>query len=137
MTRPCIKRLDPVQLSEAEADPEGAAILLRPTLLSELLTEVKTTMDKHLKQLEAQLRARKLSDAAISAILLSAKTAMTGMSDDGAMKALCEAIEAGTKELNEHSPAPWSCIDGGGLTAADVTRILTESAAARADAAKS
>lgn len=135
VTRPCIKRLDPVQLSEA-GDPEGAAILLHPTLLSELLNEVKNTMEKHLKQLEAQLRARKLSEAAISAILLSAKQAMTGMTDDAAMKSLCDAIEAGTKELGEHSSPPVINIAAGGITAADVQRILAEQRAADADAAK-
>jgi hypothetical protein len=135
VTRPCIKRLDPVQLSEA-ADPEGAAILLHPTLLSELLNEVKNTMDKHLKQLEAQLRARKLSEAAIASILLSAKQAMTGMTDDAAMKSLCEAIEAGTKELGEHSAPPVIHIAAGGITAADVQRILAEQRTADAAAAK-
>lgn len=136
VTRPCIKRLDPVQLSEADAAPEGVAILLHPTLLSELLTEVKTTMDKYLKQLEASLRARKLSEATITAYLDAAKKALSGMSDDAQMKALTESLEATIVTLSESTAPPVIHIAGGGLTAADVTRILAENAAAQADAAK-
>jgi len=135
VTRPCIKRLDPVQLSEADADAEGAATLLHPTLLSELLNEAKTTMKKHLEQLAAQLRAKKLGEAAITAILKAAEQAMTGMSDEAAMKSLCDALLDGAMQLAEGT-APVINIAGGGLTASDVKRLLAEDAAAKADAAK-
>lgn len=135
VTRPCIKRLDPVQLSEADANPEGAALLLHPTLLSELLHEAQTIMKKHLEQLEAQLRAKKLGEAAITAILKAAEHAMSGMSDEAAMKALCEHLLDGAKALLEGS-TPVINIAGGGLTANDVKRLLAEEATARDNAAK-
>ncbi|MFT3964129.1 phage protease [Propionivibrio sp.] len=135
VTRPCIKRLDPVQLSEADAGAKGAAVLLHPTLLTELLSEVKHTMEKHLKQLEEQLRARKLSDAAITSILAAARQALTGMSDDATMKSLCDALLDGAVKLAEGT-APVINITGGGLTATDVTRILAETEARKDDAAK-
>lgn len=135
VTRPCIKRLDPVQLSEADADPEGAALLLHPTLLSELLHEAKTIMKKHLEQLAADLRAKKLSESAITAILKAAEQAMSGMSDEAAMKSLCESLLDGAKALLEGS-APVINITGGGLSATDVKRLLAEEAASKDAAAK-
>lgn len=136
VTRPCIKRLDPVQLSEAAADPDGVAILLHPTLLSELITEAKNTMDKYLKQLEDALRARKLAEATITAYLDAAKKALSGMTDEAQMKSLVESLQATVVTLNENAPAPVINITGGGLNAADVQRILAEAAEAEADKQK-
>lgn len=105
VTRPCIKRLDPVTLSET---PGGEAVLLlHPTLLSELISEVKIIMNKHLQQLEADLRAKKLSGAAIQSILAAAEKALAGQTDDAAMKALCEAFLDSVKHLSEgQAPGP-------------------------------
>lgn len=136
VTRPCIKRLDPVQLSEAAADPDGVAILLHPTLLSELITEAKNTMDKYLKQLDAALRARKLAEATITAYLDAAEKALSGMTDEAQMKSLVESLQATVVTLNENTPAPVINITGGGLNAADVQRILAEAAEAEADKQK-
>ena len=100
-TRPVIKRLDPISLSE-QTDGEGMpAMLLHPTLLSELIHEVRTTMNKHLEQLKAALAAKKLSEAAIASVLKAAEQAMTGMTDDAAMKALCDSLLDGAIKLAE------------------------------------
>lgn len=105
VTRPCIKRLDPIALSE-QSEGEGPAVLLHPTLLNELLHEVRTTMNKHLEQLKAALEAKKLGEAAIAAVLKAATQAMTGMSDEAQMKALCEALLDGAVKLAESGQTP-------------------------------
>ena len=50
VTRPCIKRLDPVQLSEADGE---SVLLLHPKLLNDLISEVKDTMKKHLEEMNS------------------------------------------------------------------------------------
>lgn len=122
VTRPCIKRLDPVQLSEADADE--SAVLLHPTLLSELIHEVQNAMNEHLKKLEAELRARQLSESAVAAMLAAAKQAMSGMTDEAQMKQLCDNLLAGAKALAEGG-APVINITGG-ISAADVKRLMDE-----------
>jgi len=120
--RPVIKRLDPVQLSETEG--EDVAILLHPTLLSELINEVKNTMQKHLEELRKQLQAKGLSEAAIAAAVKLAEQAMTGMTDEAAMKTLCEAFASNAKSLGEGGPV--SITVQGGMTAADVNAAVAK-----------
>nr|MBL8410818.1 hypothetical protein [Dechloromonas sp.] len=100
VTRPCIKRLDPVQLSEAD---DGAVTVLHPKLLNDLLNEVKDTMNKHLEALRKQLQAKGLTETAIAAIITLAEKAMAGMTDDATMKSLCEAFADNAKQLSEGS----------------------------------
>lgn len=105
VTRPCIKRLDPIALNE-QTEGEGPAVLLHPTLLNELLHEVRKTMNKHLEQLKADLEARKLSEPAIAAVTRAATQALNGMSDEAQMKALCEALLDGAVKLAESGQTP-------------------------------
>lgn len=131
VTRPCIKRLDPVTLGEAEGD---AVTVLHPKLLDDLLSEVKDTMKKYLEELRKALEAKSLSEAAIKSILGNAEKAMTGMTDDATMKALCEAFADSAKQLAEGGPV--SVTVTGGLTAADVAAAVAKQLAERDDAAK-
>lgn len=134
-TRPVIKRLDPVSLSE-QTDGEGAAILLHPTLLSELIHEVRTTMNKHLEQLKAALAAKKLSEAAIASVLKAAEQAMTGMTDEAAMKALCEQLLDGAVKLAESGQTPGSISISLGMTDAAVAELVAKKLAEQSAAAK-
>ena len=131
VTRPCIKRLDPVQLSEADGE---SVLLLHPKLLNDLISEVKDTMKKHLEELKKQLEAKGLSEAAIAAVISLAEKAMTGMTDDAQMKALCEAFAADARKLTEGGPVTVNV--AGGLTAADVAAAVAKQLAERDDAAK-
>lgn len=131
VTRPCIKRLDPVQLSEADGE---SVLLLHPKLLNDLISEVKDTMKKHLEELKKQLEAKGLSEAAIAAVISLAEKAMAGMTDDAQMKALCEAFAADAKKLTEGGPVTVNV--AGGLTAADVAAAVAKQLAERDDAAK-
>lgn len=131
VTRPCIKRLDPVQLSEGDG---GAVTVLHPKLLDDLLSEVKDTMKKYLEELRKALEAKSLSEAAIKSILGNAEKAMTGMTDDATMKALCEAFADSAKQLAEGGPVNVTV--QGGLTAADVSAAVAKQLAERDDAAK-
>lgn len=133
VTRPCIKRLDPVTLSET---PGGESVLLlHPTLLSELISEVKKTMNKHLQQLEADLRAKKLSEAAIQSILSAARKALDGQTDDTAMKALCEAFLDSVKHLTE-GQAPGPITVSVGMTNEAVAALVAKQLADAQSAAK-
>ena len=131
VTRPCIKRLDPVQLSEADGE---SVLLLHPKLLNDLISEVKDTMKKHLEELKKQLEAKGLSEAAIAAVISLAEKAMTGMTDEAQMKALCEAFAADARKLTEGGPVTVNV--AGGLTAADVAAAVAKQLAERDDAAK-
>ncbi len=132
-TRPVIKRLDPISLSE-QNDGAGSAILLHPTLLSELIHEVRTTMKKHLEQLKAALAEKKLSEAAIASVIKAAEQAMTGMSDDAQMKALCDALLDGAVKLAENGQTPGNITITLGQSADQVQAAVAQ-ALAEADAA--
>ncbi len=126
--RPVIKGLDPVSLSE-QSDGEGSAIALHPTLLSELINEVRTTMNKHLEQLKADLKAKNLSESAIAAIIKVAEQGMSSMTDDNAMKALCDALLDGAVKLAEAGQTPGSITLSVGLTDADVAKAVAKALA--------
>jgi len=133
--RPVIKRLDPVSLSE-QTDGDGAAILLHPTLLSELINEVRTTMNKHLEQLKAALAAKKLSEAAIASVLKAAEQAMTGMTDDAAMKSLCDSLLDGALKLSESGQAVGNITITVGQSAEQVQSAVAKALAESAATAK-
>lgn len=135
VTRPCIKRLDPVTLSEADRG-EGANVptAMHPTLLAELIQEVRTMWEKQLKALREQLAPRGLSAAAIDSIVATATKALEAITDEGRAKSLCDTFAA-MKLGEDGKPAPVS-VNVQGVSAEDVKRILSEDAAARAAEAK-
>lgn len=123
VTRPCIKRLDPVTLSEAGEGEGAAAIALHPTLLAELINEVQTMWEKQLKALREKLAARKLSETVINQVMDAAKKALEAVTDEATAVRLCAAFEG--MQLSEGAPVTVQ-VSGGGLTEADVARILAE-----------
>jgi hypothetical protein len=140
--RPVIKGLDPVQLSEPDGTP---ATFLHPDLQSTLLEEITVMHKKLAEKLKALLAAIVTLSEPVRAQLLAAfeaaaqpltdeaqvTTLMEAFADSG--KKLAEQINAGGKDIKLSIEVPGLA---GGLTKADVERILSESATKQADAAK-
>lgn len=97
VTRPCIKRLDPVQLSEAGGG--DAPVLLHPTLKSQLLKEHEMKFTELLKKLQEKLAGLKLSEAVIADIAKAASKALESVEDEGIAKSLCEGFADAGKAL--------------------------------------
>lgn len=97
VTRPCIKRLDPVQLSEAGGG--DAPVLLHPTLKSQLLKEHEMKFAELLKKLQEQLAGLKLSEAVIADIAKAAAKALESVEDEGVAKSLCEGFADAGKAM--------------------------------------
>ncbi|CAM2799507.1 hypothetical protein [Vibrio diazotrophicus] len=138
VTRPCIKNLDKIELSEASLHE-------CPTYLSESLankfSEERQTMWTQLIALfEKQLKGFKLSAEQHTAMVKLLTDSLTGISDEAQAKVLSEQIEGIAKQLSEsgNSSVPVINLNGGSLSEADVVRILSEQAAkslqAQADA---
>jgi len=132
VTRPCIKRLDPVTLSETGS---GAAIAVHPTLLTELIREIETMKEKYLKQLRERLAALKLSENVIEQMAKALASMLDGVTDESAAAKLCENMETTAKALAEQvgdKPVAVTLQVAGagagaaGLTADDVNRLLAE-----------
>lgn len=138
VVRPAIKRLDPIQLSEWRSD---TPVLLHPELQATLLQEIQTMWKELVKKLHDQLAALKLAEPVIQSFTDVASKALEAVSDEATAKALIESFCASGKQLAEQigdKVAPISITMPGikGLTEADVTRLLAESKAAEATAAK-
>ena len=128
VTRPCIKNLDPVQLSEGDGD---VVTVLHPKLFSDLMNEVMTMWEKQLKKLREQLAAKKLSEAAINAMVKAAGDALKAVTDEAAAVTLCDAF-AGLELPEGATPVIQLSVSGQGVSMADVQKYLAE----QADAAK-
>lgn len=137
--RPVIKRMEPIQLSEASDFPT----LVDHSLHAAWRLEARKTMDKFLQELRAKLTSLSLSEADIEIIIKAATAAgqpLTG--DEAALAGLLDSFEttgrtlaearaagqAGTLTLSVNTPAP-SGLDATGLREL-VTKILSEQAAA-------
>lgn len=129
VTRPCIKHLDPVQLSEGDG---RVVTVLHPKLFSDLMNEVMQMWEKQLKALREKLVARKLSEGVINAILASVEKALKSVTDEAEAVKLCEAF-SGIEFAEGAAPVIQLSVQGGqGVSMADVQRYLSE----QADAAK-
>lgn len=132
VTRPCIKRLDPVMLSESGGgDANEVAVALHPKLLAELIAEIADMKEKYLKQLRERLAAMKLSEGVIEQMVKSLSSLLDGVTEEGPAKALTESMETSAKALVESigsAPAQVTLnVTGGqGVTLADVQRFLAE-----------
>lgn len=135
--RPVIKGLDPVQLSEPD---EAPPTFLHPDLQTNLLQEIQAMH----KQLAAQLRALlagtiKLSEPMRVQLIAAFETAVQPITDEVKAKELMESFATTGKTLAEQVVAGYKEINlsvSGGLTAADVQRILAEAETAKAAADK-
>lgn len=127
-TRPVIKRLDPVQLSQD--DSASLPVYVATDLLKQLASENTMKWAELLKQLRAQLTEKKLSETAINAMVKAAEKALDTVTDEAAAKALCEAlagtdIPAGAGSVNITLATP-NMPDVGSLVADAVAKTLAE-----------
>lgn len=135
VTRPCIKRLDPVLLSEGDGD---APVVLHPTLQKELIQEIEAMKEKYLKKLREYLASLKtLSEGVIDQMVKALAAALDPVTDDAQAAKLCEAFEGQGKVLAEQiggQAANVTLSVAGGLDAgavkAEVARVLAEQDAA-------
>lgn len=97
--RPCIKRLDPVQLSEA--DTGDTPVLLHPTLQANLLEEIRMKFAAFIKALGEKLKTLKLSEATIASILAAYTKSLEAVTDEAVAKTLGEQFETTAKTLAE------------------------------------
>ncbi len=134
--RPCIKRLDPIQLSEASDVPT----FIHPTLLSELTQEVSIMWKTLMAALVASLQSFKLSEVTIKSLTDTAEKALAGITDEAQAKLLLASFETTGKQLAEQigtTPAVVQLsMPAGGLTAEDVKRLMAEETVRQADAAR-
>ena len=140
VTRPCVKRLDPIQLSEFS---EEFPTLIHPELQSTLLQEIHVMHKKLAEQLKALLAGIVALSEPMRVQLLSAfETAVQPTTDEVKAKQLMEAFAESGKKLGEQ-------LDGNtakdiklsievpnlsaGLTADDVKKLMADEAARKAD----
>lgn len=133
VTRPCIKNLDPVQLSEGDGD---AVTVLHPRLLSDLMNEVNAMKKKYLEALRKKCGDLKLSPEATDG-LVNALSASMGDGDMeekkcGEMLAAFEGMAEGLVKQLGSAPAQVSLNVAGGVSLDDVRKLLAE----QADASK-
>ena len=126
VTRPCIKNLDKIELSEA-------SLADCPTYLSESLankfSEERKSMWKQIIELfEKQLKGYKLTAEQHSAMVKLLSDSLAGVSDETTAKVLSEQVEVVAKQLSESgsTETPTINLNGGGLSESDVVRILGE-----------
>ena len=100
-TRPVIKRLDPVELSESFTPPQ-ARVLLHPELVRQLSEHTRNHVMNWLDQLKKKLSALGLADAVVKQLCESAKAAATHLGEDeAALKSLADSFLATGKTLAE------------------------------------
>lgn len=132
VTRPCIKRLDPVLLSEGDA---GAATVLHPKLLDDLLKELSEMKSKYLEALRKKCGELKLAGGVTDSLVTALGAAMDGMGDDekkcGEMLASFEASAIKLAEVG----GPVN-VQVSGLSADDVNKAVAKALAERDDAAR-
>lgn len=138
-TRPVIKRLDPVTLSES--DPKHP-VFLHPELIRQLSESLEQTVMNWKEELRKKLTALKLSEATVTSILSAYEQAAKNLGEDAkAHEALVGQLEATGKTLAEanagNQPIQLSVQTGtAGLSAEDVRKLLSEERAAQEEAAK-
>jgi len=99
VTRPCIKRLDPVVLGEGDGD---APMVLHPKLQAELIQEIADMKEKYLKKLREYLASLKtLSDGVIEQMVKALGAALDPVTDEAQAAKLCEGFEGQGKDLAE------------------------------------
>lgn len=139
VVRPCIKRLDPIQLSEASGG--DVPTLMHPELQTTLLQEIQTMHKLLAEKLKLALAAIIALSEPMRAQLLSAfETAVQPVTDEVQAKALMESFATAGKTLGEQVAAGSREINlsvaGGGLTVEQVKKLMADEADAQAAAAK-
>lgn len=140
VTRPCIKNLDKIELSEASL--HECPTYLSESLANKFSEERQTMWEQLIALFEANIKGLKLSAEQHAAMVQLFKDSLTGVSDEAAATKLREQIEGVAKQLAESgtTSAPVINLNGGNLTQEDVVRILgeqqTKQAQQQADQAK-
>lgn len=124
VTRPHIKRMQPIQLAEY---PNTPALIISPTLQITLSQEAKRTMNVFLKLLQEAYGQHKLSEQVQAPLLEAFKAAAMGLGEDNvALKSLTEqykAIGDGiAKQLGESTNASVNVVVG--MTEAQVKQLM-------------
>lgn len=128
--RPVIKRLDPVQLSEASAG--SVPTLIHPELQTRILQELQTMWKQLLKQLSDQLKSRKLADVVVATLVDTAEKALAGVTDEKAAKELIAAFETSGIQLSEQIGDKVVTLEvklppqAASLSAADVKKLMED-----------
>ncbi len=135
--RPCIKRLDPVQL--AEGDTEDDVPVYISERIIKRLSEERTMWKELIKQLGEKLGSLKLAESIVKKLCLSFEDGLKGVSDEAQAKLLMEnfftTCEASTKQLAEtggNAVINLSMPDTG-LSVADVKKLFDEQREAEAE----
>lgn len=127
--RPCIKRLDPIQLSEGDGT---VPTFIHPTLLSELTQEIKMKFAELLKQLKEKLTSFKLSTVTVDSLVDGATKALESFTDEAQARILLASFETTGKQLAEaigDKPAVVQLsMPASGLSAADVKQLMHDEA---------
>lgn len=140
VVRPCIKRLDPIQLSEASGG--DVPTLMHPELQSTLLLEIFDMKNKMLAALKTKCDELKLDAGVTTQLATALGAALEPDADEkkcqevlGQYIKLAESVSAavGSKPAELKITVPSA---GKTLSEADITRILDERATATATAAK-
>ncbi|SCX40339.1 phage protease [Nitrosospira sp. Nsp1] len=146
VTRPCIKHLDPIRLSETSGD--DVPTLIHPELQTTLLQEIHTMHKKLSDMLSLALAAIVVLSEPMRAQLLSAfEVAVQPMTDEVKAKQLMDAFANSGKQLGEQIAAAGGSVKdikllieapnlSTGLTADDVKRLMAEEATRQADETK-
>ena len=82
--RPCIKRLDPIQLSEAD----GVPTLLHPTLQHELTQEMQMKFAELVRLLAEELKGMKLADAVVATLVDACSKMLASVTEEAQAKLL-------------------------------------------------
>lgn len=132
VTRPCIKNLDKIELSEVSL--HSCPTYLSESLANKFSEERQTMWTQLIALFEKQLKGLKLSAEQHTAMVKLLTDSLTGISDEAQAKVLSEQIEGVAKQLSESGTTniPIIQLSGGSLSEDDVKRILSEQTQASA-----
>ncbi|AWL12819.1 hypothetical protein HMF8227_02367 [Saliniradius amylolyticus] len=125
VTRPCIKNLDKIELSESSL--HDCATYISDSLARKLLEE--STVEKYIKMLKQRLAAiKKLTEQQASQIIAMAEQALENEKDETRAKAFVEKLEDTAKSLSEsgnQGPVSFS-LNQTGLDEAGVKKLFQQ-----------
>ena len=95
VVRPCIKRLDPVKLS----DQHDSKILLSERLRDRLNIEDKTMWEKLIKALKEKLQSLKLDDGVVAKLILAAEENLKTVTDKATAETVISLLEKTAEQV--------------------------------------
>jgi cell division septum initiation protein DivIVA len=140
VVRPAIKRLDPIQLSEA--DDDGGPVLIHPELQTTLLQELHMKHAQLLAKLRKTLQEKKLAASVIESLMLAAEESVKNILEESAATILLKAFEDtgiklaeqfGSQEIRLSIDVPAITT---GMTADQVKQLMADETKRAADDAR-